>query len=241
MDAANPKLADPGMTGSPGRPLDRDHDQDHQAHDRGQGRARLWVDRQPAAFALAFLGALVALSAAFSNDFNFSVGFWFVAGPVSLWIIALWYRRQRSRAPQVAAGGDAVPGEPGAVNPASLYARAGIVLLAAQSLIVLLAVDAPVGLALAVLAAGLRLGSRYLAGWALVFGVGAGLARYAAFNRLLGQNPHRGPVTPLAFALLGAAMIAGGLVAHRREARWATDRPTGAAGAPGAGPDVPGS
>lgn len=207
-----------------------------QAHNQAEGRAQLWVDRQPAGFALAFVGALVALSAIFSNDFNFSVGFWFVAGPVSFWLIALWYRQRA-----IAAGTSAAPGEPGAVNPAGLYAKAGVILLAAQSLIVLLAVDAPVGLALATLAVGLRLGSRYLAGWAVAFGLGAGLARYAVFNRLLGQAPQRGPVTPAAFALLGVAMIAGGLVAHRREARWAADRPTGGGEVAGEGPEVPGS
>ena len=179
---------------------------------RAEGRTHLWVARQPCAFTLVFLGLVVAASGAFANNFNFSVGFWFVAGPVSLAICGLWYRRR----------GTVASGVPGVVtNLGGLYVKGGLVLIVATSLIVLLAVDAPVGVALVLLAIGLRLGSRFLVGWAAGFALVGGLARYATFNRLLSQPPHRGPVTPVAFALLGVAMIAGGILAGRREARWA--------------------
>jgi hypothetical protein len=177
-----------------------------------EGRSRLWVDYAPAALPLLLFGLLAVGSSWFSNNFNPSDAFWFVAGPAGCWILAYAYRRQRLQA--------AV----GATGPDGMYVKAGFILLAAQSLIVLLAVDAPLGVAFLLLGAALRIGSKWLAGWAVVFGLIAGMARYAVFNRLLGQAPHTGLVTPLVFALDGAILLAAGVVAWRREAAWGPER-----------------
>jgi hypothetical protein len=176
----------------------------------GGERAHLWVEHQAVALPLLLFGFLTLASSWFANRFDPSDAFWFVAGPAGCWICAYLYRRQRR------------PGEQPA-GPDGLYIRAGFILLAAQSLIVLLAVDAPLGIALTLVAIGLRLGSRYLAGWAAVFAVIAGVTRYAVFNRLAGQRPHHGPITPLTFALDGLILLAAGVVARRREAAWASE------------------
>ncbi|MGH2717856.1 MAG: hypothetical protein ACRDJU_04675 [Actinomycetota bacterium] len=172
------------------------------------GRAHLWVVGQPVATPLLLFGVLAAISAGFSNSFDFSDAFWFVAGPVGCGLLAWWYRRLRLQGkPQVSAG----------IKIDRLYINAGCILLAAQSLIVLLAVDAPLGVAFLLLGVALRLGSKWLAGAAAVFGVVAGLARYAFFNRLVGARPHHGPVTPIAFGIDALILLGAGWMALRRE------------------------
>lgn len=174
-----------------------------------EGRSHLWLEHRQVAAPLVLFGVLTVISATFANNFNLSDAYWFLAGPLACMVCALWYRRQRART------GQADGPSPG------LWVRAGLILLAAESLIVLVAVDAPLGVALALLGVGLRLGSKYLVLWAVGFGLVAGLARYAVFNRVAGLAPHHGLATPIAFAIDGLALLAAGLVAARREAGWA--------------------
>ncbi|HLI58007.1 MAG TPA: hypothetical protein VKY26_13365, partial [Actinomycetota bacterium] len=175
------------------------------------GRAHLWVEGQPVAAPLLLFGLFAAAGAAFANSFDVSDAYWFVAGPVGCGLLAWWYRRLRL---QGSPGGQEGPAQ---VRVDRLYINAGCILLAAQSLIVLLAVDAPLGVAFLLLGVGLRLGSKQLAGSAAAFGVVAGLARYAVFNRLLGARPHHGPATPIAFALAALILLGSGWLALNRE------------------------
>lgn len=171
-------------------------------------REHLWVEGQPVAAPLLLFGLLTAVSAAFANSFDFSDAFWYIAGPVGCGLLAWWYRRSRL-------GGQ--PEGPAMVRVDRLYIVAGGILLVAESLIVLLAVDAPLGVAFLLVGVALRLGSKYLALSAIAFGVVAGLARYAVFNRALGARPHHGPVTPIAFALDALILLGAGWVALKRE------------------------
>jgi hypothetical protein len=191
------------------------------------GRARLWVEGQPVSAALLVFGVLTLASAALANNFDASDFFWFIAGPAGCWALAWWYRRLRLHGQPVG---------PAGVRPDALWLKAGFILLAAESLIVLLAVDAPLGVALTLLFVGLRLGSRYLALAALAYGVVAGVARYAVFNRLLGQPPHHGPATPVAFGLDALLLLACGWHALRQERSPGATGSAPAGAPPGAEP-----
>lgn len=173
-----------------------------------EGRGRLWVVGEPVSAPLLLFGLLAAFSAAFANNFDASDAFWFVAGPVGCGLLAWWFRRLRLQGR---------PMGPAGVKVDRLYINAGCILLAAQSLIVVLAVDAPLGIAFLLAGVGLRLGSKHLVLSAAAFGVVAGLARYAVFNRLLGARPHHGPITPIAFAIDALILLGAGWVALRRE------------------------
>lgn len=179
-----------------------------------RGRAR--ADQQMSSVPLFVFGVLVvAFGFVAEGGPGGSTGYWLVAGPLGLALVAWWHRRH---ARQVGAG----PGR----GPYVTTAVALLVLFLVVLPLLFLAPMPAVALMLLIVAG--RQGNGYLAGWAVVLGVVGGLENLSFFNNRLydlaqslgwfaSQDGWFPGASVIVYGLLGAAMIGAGWRARRAE------------------------
>jgi len=126
----------------------------------------------------------------------------FLFAPVGFVVVALYYRRREN---VTGVGSRPLP-----------YVIAAVVTLVCLPLLALFGGYAVAGVALVVIAGKQR--NLYLAGWALVFGVGGSLEVFAIFsNRLYDVFGYFAWAPSLVYATLGLMLLGAGLYARRGE------------------------
>jgi hypothetical protein len=171
----------------------------------GATRRRARGDRRATSIPLLAFGAATVVDAGLRSAHP-SLGLLgdFLFAPVGFVLVALYYRH-REKATGV--GGRPLP-----------YVIAAVVTLVALPLLALFGGYAVAGVALVVIAVQQR--NLYLAGWALVFGVGGSLEVFAIFsNRLYDVFGYFAWAPSLVYATLGLLLMGAGLYARRGESR----------------------
>lgn len=170
-------------------------------------RRQVRADRRATSLPLLVFGALIvfdAVARALSNPFRSVL--WALLAPVGLALVAWLHRRREVRT--------------GVGTDARSYRMAALAVLGALVVLPFLVV---IGLGPAVAAAGLlgvavHQGNRYLAGWAVLYGVVAVLEGFAVFsNRLYDIFGYFSWSSSLVLGLLGLALVGAGLHARRAE------------------------
>jgi hypothetical protein len=174
----------------------------------GELQARARADRgNPASVPLVVFGLLTLGSAApqLGGPPRGTLLYWMAAGPIGLWVVAMWNRWRRVRSGM------------GAGRPS--YGWAGLALLGSVVFLPLLWIIPEAAVASVLLYIAFRQRSLYLGVCALAFGVLAGLEDFVVFSNLIGKVYYASWLSAAVYGTLGGLLVLAGLIAAWREAR----------------------